>query len=731
VAKHVEDIVKKGSDTFETQHRTKDGEIRDILVSSRALSIRGRNFVQSIWTDITERKRVEEELLESEERLRQFFENEPEYCYMISPDGMILDLNRSALDMLGYRKEEILGKPVKTIYAPESLPKMKKLFAKWRKTGHFADEEMTIITKNGDRRVVLLSAGAVRDKGGKALHSVSVQRDITERKRAEKALRIKDTAIASSINAIALADPEGRLTYVNSSFLQLWGFEDESEVIGKQATEFWKIEDKAREVMDMLWSKGAWVGELVAKRKGGTLFDVHLAASSVTDETGKPIAMMSSFVDITERKRVEEELRSSRERFRALAESTSDWIWEIDSNAVFTYTNPKVRDSLGYDPEQILGKRIFDLTSEDEVHRTKRFFNETAEKQEPFDVFEVTHLHKDGHRVVFQISGVPVFDQKGMLSGYRGINRDITERLALEAQLRQSQKLESIGTLAGGVAHEINNPINGIMNYAQLILDELGPDSPVADFAAEIGKETRRVATIVRNLLDFSRPTKEQRSPARMCDIVEGTLSLIRSVLQRDQITLQVDVPEDLPKVNCRSQQIHQVIMNLLTNARDALNEKYPEHNEDKKIFISAHLRNVRKKGKETPAEIPTPDRWLRLTVEDHGPGIRKKMRQHLFDPFYTSKRPDRGTGLGLSISYTIVTEHGGQLSVASKVGKWTRFHVDLPIAPRLRLGQAEPMNQSPSTFADRATVDKSNTKHQGRRHGARQAAQGRRRSEE
>ncbi|MBT7064878.1 MAG: hypothetical protein HN919_01120 [Verrucomicrobia bacterium] len=145
------------------------------------------------------------------------------------------------------------------------------------------------------------------------------------------------------------------------------------------------------------------------------------------------------------------------------------------------------------------------------------------------------------------------------------------EKILLQEELFQSQKLEAIGTLAGGVAHEINNPINGIMNYAQLILDELGPDSPVSEYATEIGTETERVAQIVRNLLAFARQEKQSLSPERMCDIVNSTLSLVRSVMQNDQIEMEVHVPVDLPLVSCRSQQIQQVIMNLVTNARSAL----------------------------------------------------------------------------------------------------------------------------------------------------------------
>lgn len=205
------------------------------------------------------------------------------------------------------------------------------------------------------------------------------------------------------------------------------------------------------------------------------------------------------------------------------------------------------------------------------------------------------------------------------------------------------------------------------MNYAQLLLDEAAPGSRTAEFAREILHETERVANIVRNLLRFSRKDSEHHSPARMTDLVESTLSLIRTVIRHDQITLTATIP-DLPDLKCRSQQIQQVLMNLMTNARDALNERYPGHHPDKVLSISAGL--FEKEGR----------RWIRLTVEDHGTGIPPEVRARMFDPFFTTKGRDQGTGLGLSISLTIVRDHHGELTVESEPNRFTRMHVDLPV---------------------------------------------------
>ena len=234
--------------------------------------------------------------------------------------------------------------------------------------------------------------------------------------------------------------------------------------------------------------------------------------------------------------------------------------------------------------------------------------------------------------------------------------------------IRNQQKLESIGTLASGVAHEINNPINGIMNYGQLILESESSDELNRKFASEILHETQRVSQIVRNLLQFSRQDKERYSHAMVDDVIEKTLSLIKTILRHDQITLELDIQEDLPALECRSQQIQQVLMNFITNARDALNEKYSGYDENKKILVTAK--------KQMFSDVD----GIRIEVKDYGNGISQKAKDRVFEPFFTTKDRTKGTGLGLTISYGIIQDHGGSLSYDTKEGEYTKFIVDLPV---------------------------------------------------
>jgi signal transduction histidine kinase len=281
-------------------------------------------------------------------------------------------------------------------------------------------------------------------------------------------------------------------------------------------------------------------------------------------------------------------------------------------------------------------------------------------------------------RRIMDVTYFPMLDETGSVLGVVVNSRDITETRKLEEQLIQAQKIESIGTLASGVAHEINNPINGIMNYAQLILDREGEGNLSSEYATEIIHETERIAGIVRNLLTFARHEKQSQSPALLSDIVSSVLSLIQTVMRRDQIDLEVSIPDGLPSIRCRSQQIQQVLMNLMTNARDALNERYPGHSPDKKLRISAGV--FCKEDRE----------FIRITVEDRGNGIPAEIRKRIFDPFFTTKPKETGTGLGLSISYGIVRDHGGELSVEGEPGQPTRFHVDLPLNNGETLGKEQ-----------------------------------------
>jgi PAS domain S-box-containing protein len=268
-------------------------------------------------------------------------------------------------------------------------------------------------------------------------------------------------------------------------------------------------------------------------------------------------------------------------------------------------------------------------------------------------------------------------DDRGAPVRMVGVVKDVTEQRRIareardrEAQSRHQERLAALGTLAGGVAHEINNPVNGIMNYAEIIGDGLPEDSPLKTYTAEILNETRRVTDIVKHLLSFARQDTAEFRSTSLDEVVDGTLCLIRTLFKRDRIVMKVSIEPGLPRVTSQGSRLQQVLMNLMTNARDALNDKFPGHDPDKKLHVSA--RSLERNGRT----------WVRLTVEDNGCGIPPEVQERMFEPFFTTKGPEEGTGLGLAISHGIVKEHHGEIHCETQLGGFTRFHVDLPADP-------------------------------------------------
>jgi signal transduction histidine kinase len=289
-------------------------------------------------------------------------------------------------------------------------------------------------------------------------------------------------------------------------------------------------------------------------------------------------------------------------------------------------------------------------------------------KKQGSTIIETHHRAKDGRMIPVEIA---VSHRKINGKEYHfSFARDITERKQMEVQLRQQQKLAAIGTLASGAAHEINNPIMGMMNYAQLILDRPDQTSSIQEYAGEIIREGDRVAKIIRSMLSFAKQQSHAHSPAHVTDIVNGVLPMIEASLRVDQIALTLDFPAVLPNIRCHTQQIQQVLMALFTNARETLNHRYPGSDENKTIILTGST--IERDGK----------RLVRLTMEDHGAGIAPEIVERIFDPFFTTKSRSEHSGLGLFTSQNILRTHGGQLMVEDEPGKYTRVHLDLPAVP-------------------------------------------------
>jgi len=375
------------------------------------------------------------------------------------------------------------------------------------------------------------------------------------------------------------------------------------------------------------------------------------------------------------RKWAEETLQESEQRFRSLVETTSDWIWEVDQKGFYTYASPKIKDILGYEPEEVIGKTPFDLMPPEEARRVAAEVREVIESQKALVGIENTNRHKDGRLVVLESSGVPVFAGDGQFQGYRGIDRDITERRRLEEQLAQSQKLESLGMLAGGIAHEFNNILGGILGYASLMRLKMEPDHPFRGYVETIEKSSQRAAVLTSQLLGFARKGKYDLRSLNLNLLAEDTLAIVRQTFDR-AVTVEARLAESLPNVEGDMMQLQQVLMNLCINARDAM----PKGGS---LVLTTRTEQVAEGDERVPPESKA-GLYALLSVADTGCGMDEETQAKIFEPFFTTKEKGKGTGLGLAMVYGVVKNHGGFVTVRSEVGRGSVFTLHLPAAEKL-----------------------------------------------
>jgi two-component system cell cycle sensor histidine kinase/response regulator CckA len=369
-------------------------------------------------------------------------------------------------------------------------------------------------------------------------------------------------------------------------------------------------------------------------------------------------------------------LAESEARFRALVETTSDWVWETDAQGRFTYCSPLCETIYGYRPQELVGEPIFDLLMHpEETAEIRMLFKQCVQAMHGFQNIERRSMTKDGRTIHIEFSGMPVITEDGRVTGFRGIDRDITrrkiiekERRELEAQYRQSQKLEALGTLAGGIAHDLNNVLTPIMGGAQLSLLKLDPGHPIFDNLKTIEAGVQKAAELIHQILAFSRKQVMTTQPLNMTSLIMDFSVMLRRLIRED-IHLAFDLKNGLWIIEADKNQMEQILINLVVNAMDAVAE-------GGQIVIQTSNQAV---SRPTPLHTGSrllPGRYVVLSVGDDGMGMDPATMNRIFDPFFTTKENGRGTGLGLSTVYGIVKQHGGEIRVESTPGKGTRFDI-------------------------------------------------------
>ncbi|MFO0792611.1 MAG: PAS domain S-box protein [Candidatus Brocadiaceae bacterium] len=365
------------------------------------------------------------------------------------------------------------------------------------------------------------------------------------------------------------------------------------------------------------------------------------------------------------------DLQLSEDKQRTLLENLPQKVFYKDKNSVYVSCNENYAKDLKIKPDDIIGKTDFDFFPKVLAEKYRADDKRIMESGNTEDMEEKYIM--DGRECIIHTIKTPMKDEKGGIIGILGVFWDVTEKIALQMEAVRTRHLASLGELAAGVAHEINNPITGVINCAQILSDGSSDGSKDKDIANRIIKEGKRIADIVNNLLCFSRPHgSKEKNNVSIHEILSDTLIMAETQLEKEGIKLRLNIPRTLPKVFVHHQQIQQVFLNLISNARYALNQKYTGNHENKILEIS---------GKET---IMDNSRYVKITFYDHGMGIPSNMIGKVMDPFFTMKPRGRGTGLGLSISHGIIVEHGGKITIDSVEGEFAQVSVTLPASKTL-----------------------------------------------
>lgn len=375
--------------------------------------------------------------------------------------------------------------------------------------------------------------------------------------------------------------------------------------------------------------------------------------------------------EITERKRAEMALRESEGKFRNLSQQFNVLLNAIPDSLLLLSPDLKIRwaNKAAYSEfnkenpdlaDQYCYSLCCNLTSPcDDCPAIKSFI---SGKEEATQI-----LGSEGR--FWDIRAFPMRNEDNIIENVIEVARDISEKVKLQAETMRTRHLASLGELAAGVAHEINNPINNILNYAQILIDEFDKENGGNDnIASRIVKDADRIATIVRSLLSFARVKKEERNFINLKEILSDTLALTTAQIRKEGILLKIDIPSDLPEIIANPQEIQQVFLNIISNSRFFLNKKYPGSHKDKIFEISSEKATIDNK------------RFIQITFYDQGTGIPANILDKVVNPFFTTKPSGLGTGLGLSISHRIISDHGGRLIVDSVEGGFTRVIVLLPI---------------------------------------------------
>jgi len=654
----------------------------------REFTIHDTHFLQAVANVLAtaiDRAYAEEALRRSEEHFRSLIENGSDIVTIVGENGVFRYASPSVERVLGYAPRELLERNAFDYVHPDDIAVVAEALAgAIRHPGVPQAAQFRFRAQDGAWRV-LEAVGQARVGPGDAAQLIVNARDVTERRRQERALRENKerlrTVIAGAPLVLFALDRDGVFTMVEGRGLDAVGVRP-ALLIGRSAFELFA--DLPQALADV---RRALTGETFSSTVEvfGVVFEAWY--SPVRDADGAVAGVIGVGTDITERCRAEVALRHSEESHRALVQHASYAIYRSSVEGRFLTVNPALVRMLGYESEeQLLAVDLaVDVYADpDERQRILGRF----EVEDVVEGVEVTWKRRDGDEILVRLSGRAVRRPAGTIDCFETIAEDVTERRALEEQLRQSQKMEAIGQLTGGIAHDFNNLLTIILANAQLIAKALpsGQTDTHTDLR-DVMSAALRGRVMVKELLGFARRSRLDLQSVHLGGLIGDLSGFLRRILPAD-VEIIAASENDLPDVRADVHATEQILFNLVTNARDAMPDGGVLRIETSRVHLTEEQRQAW--GSSRAGE------HVCLSVGDTGIGMDEETRTHMFEPFFTTKPAGKGTGLGLATVYGLVKQHGGGIDVDSEPGKGTRFRIYFPMAEevapvvRPRAGVAE-----------------------------------------
>jgi two-component system cell cycle sensor histidine kinase/response regulator CckA len=526
-----------------------------------------------------------------------------------------------------------------------------------------------------------------------------LRQEITERKQLEEELKdtnkfLKNILDSSSSISIVSTDLEQNVLFWNKGAENIFGYKAE-EIVGRQKINILYPDEETKEIVNEIRSMIVKDKKNVSKEmkeitsEGRTLW-VNLNLTPSFDERGNVMGILGIGEDITERKKMDEVLRKSEEKYRTILESIEEGYFEVDLAGNFTFLNDALCKIFGYARDELLGMNNRQYTTPETARKMYQVFNQINRTGKLAQVMDYEIITKDRSKKILEMSAYLIRDLEGEPIGFRGVVRDVTERKeaekekkSLEAQLQYAQKMEALGTLAGGIAHNFNNLLMGIQGNTTLMLLEENSDRPHYENLKKIEKLVDSGSKLTKQLLGYARKGQYEIKPLSVNRVIEETSETF-SITKKD-IAVHRELADNLHVVQADQSQIEQVLWNLYVNAADAMSA-------GGELFLetgNVTSRNMKNK----PYKVKTGN-YVLITVRDTGTGMDRKTMEHIFEPFFSTKGLAKGTGLGLASVYGMVKAHGGYIDVESKKGRGTTFNIYLPASEKQILEKKVPQGK-------------------------------------